>query len=51
MQLLLLNLLFSRGKELFSPRTHGKILYVCGAFMAVFGLWFLANYNNISAFV
>ncbi|WP_319508025.1 LysE family transporter [uncultured Methanolobus sp.] len=42
---------FSKGKELFSPRTHEKILYFCGAFMAVFGLWFLANYNNISAFV
>ncbi len=42
---------FSRGKELFSPRTHEKILYFCGLFMAVFGLWFLTNYNNISAFV
>ncbi|WMW22604.1 LysE family transporter [Methanolobus mangrovi] len=41
---------FSRGKELFSPRTHERILYFCGAFMAVFGLWFLANYDNVSAF-
>lgn len=41
----------SRGKELFSEKTHERILYFCGAFMAVFGLWFLANYNNMSAFV
>ena len=42
---------FSKGKKLFSPSTHEKILYFCGVFMAVFGLWFLVNYNNISALV
>ncbi len=41
----------SRGKKLFSRRTHEIVLYFCGVFMAVFGLWFLVNYNNVSAFV
>ncbi|WP_406657507.1 LysE family transporter [Methanolobus sp. ZRKC2] len=41
----------SRGKELFSQSTHEKVMYVCGAFMLLFGLWFLFNYDNVSAFV
>jgi threonine/homoserine/homoserine lactone efflux protein len=41
----------SRGKEMLSQRTHERILYFCGAFMAVFGIWFLINYDNISAFL
>jgi len=37
---------FSRGKVLFSGRTHEMILYVCGGFLVIFGLYFMLNYNN-----
>jgi len=37
---------FSRGKALFSGRTHEMILYVCGGFLVIFGLYFMLNYNN-----
>jgi threonine/homoserine/homoserine lactone efflux protein len=42
---------FSRGNELISKRTHEKVMYLCGGFMSVFGLWFLVNYKNIFAMV
>lgn len=41
----------ARGKELLSQRTHERIMYFCGTFMAIFGLWFLLNYDNLSAFL
>ncbi|AKB27243.1 Transporter, LysE family [Methanosarcina siciliae C2J] len=37
---------FSRGKTLFSGRTHEMVLYVCGGFLVIFGLYFMLNYNN-----
>jgi len=37
---------FSRGKTLFSGRTHEMILYACGVFLVIFGLYFMLNYNN-----
>ncbi|WP_369694345.1 LysE family transporter [Methanosarcina sp. KYL-1] len=40
---------FSRGKELISQRAHEKVLYLCGGLMVAFGLYFLFNYNNVSA--
>jgi threonine/homoserine/homoserine lactone efflux protein len=36
----------SRGKALFSQKTHTNILYVCGAFLVIFGFYFMLNYNN-----
>ena len=41
----------SRGKALLSQRTHERILYFCGTFMAIFGLWFLLNYDNMRVFI
>ncbi|MEZ5333895.1 MAG: LysE family transporter [Methanolobus sp.] len=41
----------SRGKELLSQKTHEIILYFCGTFMAIFGFWFLLNYDNMTIFV
>lgn len=37
---------FSRGKALLSGRTHEMILYACGGFLVIFGLYFMLNYNN-----
>ncbi len=37
---------FSRGKALLSQKTHTNILYACGAFLVVFGFYFMLNYNN-----
>jgi len=36
----------SRGNALFSQKKHRYILYPCGAFFIVFGMYFLFNYNN-----
>jgi len=38
---------FSRGTEIISQPTHEKLVYLCGGFMAFFGLWFMINNNNI----
>lgn len=38
---------FSRGKALFSRRTHEMILYACGGFLVIFGFYFMLNYNNL----
>ncbi|MCC4770276.1 LysE family translocator [Methanosarcina sp. DH2] len=38
---------FSRGTEVISQSTHKKLVYLCGGFMAFFGLWFMINNNNI----
>jgi threonine/homoserine/homoserine lactone efflux protein len=40
---------FSKGKALLSPKAHKIILYACGAFLVVFGTWFVANYNIIQS--
>ena len=37
---------FSRGKALLSVRTHKMILYACGAFLVIFGFYFMLSYNN-----
>lgn len=37
---------FSRGKTLFSGRTHKMILYACGGFLVIFGFYFMLTYNN-----
>lgn len=37
---------FSRGKNLFSVRAHEMILYACGVFLVIFGLYFILNCNN-----
>lgn len=37
---------FSRGKNLFSGRTHEMVLYACGIFLVIFGLYFMLNYNS-----
>lgn len=37
---------FSRGKTLLSREAHEKILYACGIFLVIFGLYFMLNYNN-----
>ena len=37
---------FSHGKALLSQKTHTNILYACGAFLVVFGFYFMLNYNN-----
>ncbi|MFA0822544.1 MAG: LysE family translocator [Methanomethylovorans sp.] len=42
---------FSKGKELISVRTHERVLYICGGFLAIFGLWFLLNYNDFSLMI
>jgi len=39
---------FSRGKTLFSRRTHEMILYACGGFLVIFGFYFMLNYNNLT---
>jgi threonine/homoserine/homoserine lactone efflux protein len=36
---------FSRGKTLLSQETHRYILYACGTFLIIFGLYFTLNYN------
>ena len=38
---------FSRGTEVISQPTHEKLVYLCGGFMAFFGLWFMINNNSI----
>lgn len=42
---------FSKGKKLISPRTHERVLYICGVFLTIFGLWFLMNFNDLSAMI
>ena len=42
---------FSKGKELISNRTRKKVLYFCGGFLMIFGLWFLVNYDNLSVMI
>ncbi|MFI5384170.1 MAG: LysE family transporter [Methanosarcina thermophila] len=37
---------FSRGKNLLSQKVHRYILYTCGIFLAIFGFYFMLNYNN-----
>ncbi|WP_440954376.1 LysE family transporter [Methanosarcina sp. Mfa9] len=37
---------FSRGKTLLSRKAHENILYACGIFLVIFGLYFMLNYNN-----
>jgi threonine/homoserine/homoserine lactone efflux protein len=49
--LITLSLSFSRGKEMISQRTHQIMVYLCGGFMAVFGLWFMLNNTSIGAMI
>jgi threonine/homoserine/homoserine lactone efflux protein len=37
---------FSRGKTLLSQKMHRYILYTCGIFLVIFGLYFMLNYNH-----
>lgn len=37
---------FSRGKTLFSQKTHRFILYMCGIFLIIFGFYFMLNYSS-----
>lgn len=36
----------SRGKALFSPKTHTYVLYACGVFLIIFGFYFILGYNS-----
>ena len=36
---------FGRGKNLLSQEMHRYILYTCGIFLVIFGLYFMLNYN------
>ncbi|SES87266.1 Threonine/homoserine/homoserine lactone efflux protein [Methanococcoides vulcani] len=38
----------SRGKDFISRKNHKLVLYFCGSFMMIFGIWFIFNYNNLS---
>ncbi|WP_135611533.1 LysE family transporter [Methanococcoides sp. AM1] len=38
----------SRGKDFISRKNHKRVLYFCGSFMMIFGIWFIFNYNNLS---
>lgn len=40
---------FSRGDKMISQQMHKIIIYLCGGFMSVFGLWFILNNNNFAA--
>lgn len=41
----------SRGKALLSQKTHTYVLYACGAFLIVFGFYFMLSYNSSSRFI
>jgi threonine/homoserine/homoserine lactone efflux protein len=40
----------SRGKSLFSQKTHIYILYACGLFLIIFGFYFMLGYNSSVTF-
>jgi threonine/homoserine/homoserine lactone efflux protein len=42
---------FSRGDKIISQRTHIIVIYLCGGFMTVFGLWFMLNNSNFAAMI
>lgn len=37
---------FGRGKTLLSQKMHKYILYTCGIFLVIFGLYFMLNYSH-----
>ncbi len=37
---------FGRGKSLLSQKMHKYILYTCGVFLVIFGIYFMLNYNH-----
>jgi threonine/homoserine/homoserine lactone efflux protein len=41
----------SRGKALFSQKTHTYILYACGVFLVIFGFYFMLGYNSSAQFI
>lgn len=41
---------FSRGDKIIS-RTHKIAIYLCGGFMAAFGLWFMLNNSNFTEMI
>lgn len=46
--LVAVSLSFSRGTEIISQRNHEILVYICGVFMMLFGIWFLLNNGSIS---
>ena len=42
---------FSQGNKILSQRTHEIMVYLCGGFMAFFGLWFMINNSSIAAMI
>lgn len=42
---------FSQGNRIVSQRTHEIMVYLCGGFMAFFGMWFMINNSNIAAMI
>jgi threonine/homoserine/homoserine lactone efflux protein len=42
---------FGRGNTLLSQIMHRYILYTCGIFLVIFGLYFMFNYNNSTQLV
>jgi threonine/homoserine/homoserine lactone efflux protein len=42
---------FSQRNKILSQRTHEIMVYLCGGFMAFFGLWFIINNSSIAAMI
>jgi threonine/homoserine/homoserine lactone efflux protein len=42
---------FSQGNKILSQRAHEIMIYLCGGFMAFFGMWFMINNSSIAAMV
>ncbi|MDD3874680.1 MAG: LysE family transporter [Methanosarcina sp.] len=42
---------FSQGNRVLSQRTHEIMVYLCGGFMAFFGLWFIIYNSSIAAMI
>ena len=42
---------FSQRNKILSQRTHEIMIYLCGGFMAFFGLWFMINNSSIAAMI
>jgi len=42
---------FSQGNKILSQRTHEIMVYLCGGFMALFGMWFMINNSSIAAII
>ena len=42
---------FSQGNKILSQHTHEIMVYLCGGFMALFGMWFMINNSSIAAMI